>query len=283
MRMGGKEGREGSERREGGRQNRLRQCAAIILAAGEGTRIKARRKNKVAYKLTGKPMIRYVAETLSRVGIGQIIVVVKYFETSVREALRGKKVIFARQGDKKGTAAALEDGLKAISKGEEEREGQEGRRQYNKIIVMYGDDSAFYSEDLFRLLSNEHDKSRVDVTLLSIKVDDPTGLGRILRNKQGKVLGIVEEKVATDEQKKITEINTGCYCFNRDFIERRVGEIEKNPISQEYYLTDIVEVALRHGEKVHVFLYPDNSVWFGVNTRSQWAKAMRKKKYDING
>lgn len=255
---------------------------AIILAAGEGTRIKARRINKVAYKLAGRPMIQYVVETLLRVGVGQVIVVVKYFETSVREALRGKKVIFARQGDKKGTAAALEDGLKAISGGEG-KEGSEGLDGVRQCLVMYGDDSAFYPEDLFRLLLNEHSKSGAEATLLSIKVDDPTGLGRIIRDRQGKPLGIIEEKVATDEQRKINEINTGCYCFNRDFIQRRVGEIEKNPVSQEYYLTDIVEVALRHGEKVHVCLYPDSSVWFGVNTRSQWVKAMRRKKYDMNG
>lgn len=245
----------------------MKNVAAVILAAGEGTRIKARRKNKVAYKLAGRPMITYVVEILGRVGIEQIIVVVKHFEDSVRQALKGKKVTFAREGDKKGTAAALEDGLKAISRGAK------------RIIVMYGDDSAFYPADLFRLLLNEHDKSGAEATLLSIKVDDPTGLGRILRNKAGEIVGIVEEKVATDEQKKINEINTGCYCFNREFIERRVGEIEKNPVSQEYYLTDIVEVALGHGEKVHVCLYPDSSVWFGVNNRSQWAKAMRLKKY----
>lgn len=277
--------REGKERPEG--KEGLRQCAAVILAAGEGTRIKARRKNKVAYELAGRPMIQYVVETLSRAGVGQIIVVVKHFEASVREALKGKKIIFARQGDKKGTAAALEDGLKEMARreGREGPEGREGGRQYRirQYLVMYGDDSAFYPEDLFRLLLNEHSKSGAEATLLSIKVDDPTGLGRIIRDRQGKPLGIIEEKVATDEQRKINEINTGCYCFNRDFIQRRVGEIEKNPVSQEYYLTDIVEVALRHGEKVHVCLYPDSSVWFGVNTRSQWVKAMRRKKYDMNG
>lgn len=241
------------------------ELAAIILAAGEGTRIKARRKNKVAYKLAGKPMIRYVVETLSNVGVEHIVVVVKFFEASVRIALKGKRVAFARQGEKKGTAAALEDGLKVLSE------------RIKQVLVMYGDDSAFYPEDLFRFLLREHRESGSDVTLLSIKVDDPTGLGRIIRDTRGNPLGIIEEKVATQEQKLIKEINTGCYCFTRDFIERRVGEIKVSPVSGEYYLTDIVEVALAHGEKVHVCLYPDSSVWFGVNTRSQWAKARSLK------
>ena len=243
------------------------EIAAVILAAGEGTRIKARRKNKVTYKLAGKPMIGYVVETLSKIGIKHIIVVVKFFEASVRAALQGRNIIFARQGSKKGTAAALEDALPGIPK------------KINQILVMYGDDSAFYPVELFQFILTEHQKYESDVTLLSIKVDNPKGLGRILRGRDGKVLGIVEEKVATDEQRKIKEINTGCYCFRRDFIEKRIGEIKINPVSQEYYLTDIVEVALSHGERVHVCLYPDNSIWHGINDRSQWAKAMRKKKY----
>jgi len=244
-----------------------RNAAAVILAAGEGTRIKARRKNKVAYKLAGKPMIRYTAETLERAGIEEIVVVVKFAEKSVRDALKGERIIYARQKDKKGTAPALESGLEAVSSSIEQ------------ILVMYGDDSAFYPAELFQFILTDHRKHESDVTLLSIKVPNPIGLGRILRGGSGKVMGIVEEKVATDAQKEIKEINTGCYCFRRDFIEKRIGEIKINPISQEYYLTDIVEVALSHGDKVHVCLYPDSSIWHGINDRSQWAKAIRKKKF----
>lgn len=246
----------------------MKDIAAVILAAGEGTRIKARRKNKVAYKLAGKPMIRYTAETLEKAGIEEIVVVVKFAEKSVRDALRGKKIIYARQKDKKGTAPALESGLEVVSGG------------IQNILVMYGDDSAFYPVELFQFILTEHQKHESDVTLLSIKVDNPKGLGRILRDNGGKVLGIVEEKVATDEQREIKEINTGCYCFRRDFIKKRIGEIEINPVSQEYYLTDIVEVALNHGDRVHVCLYPDNSIWHGINDKSQWAKARLKKQRD---
>ncbi len=250
----------------------MKNVAAVILAAGEGTRIKARRKNKVAYKLAGKPMIRYTVETLEKAGIKKIIVVVKFAEKSVREALTGKRVTYVRQKDKKGTAPALESGLEVVPKA------------MNQILVMYGDDSAFYPVDLFHFILTEHQKHKSDVTLLSIKVGDPTGLGRIVRDKNGQPLGIVEEKVATMKQKEVKEINTGCYCFERSFIEKRIGEIEINPVSQEYYLTDIVEVALGHGGKVHVCLYPDSSIWHGINDRSQWAKAIKKKiKGDANG
>lgn len=244
----------------------MKNVAAVILAAGEGTRINSRQKNKVTYKLNGKPMIKYPVETLVKVGIKPVVVVVKFAEKSVREALKGEKIVFARQGNRKGTAAALEDGIKELSS------------SVKDVMVMYGDDSTFYTPDLFRHLIEDHRKSKAVVTLLSIKLEDPTGLGRILRDLKGNVKRIVEEKVASQDQKKIREINTGLYCFDLRFLRRRLSEIEKNPVSGEYYLTDIVEMALKHGEKIHVCLYSDHSIWFGVNTRSQWFKARALKK-----
>lgn len=243
--------------------------AAIILAAGQGTRIKAKNKNKVAFKLCGRPIIVYAVETLRRAGIDKVIVVVKFAEESVRASL-GDSVIYARQGEKKGTGAAVADGMEAIQEDAE------------NVIVMYGDDSAFYTSEVIEFLLRKHRKSNVEVTLLSLKLDQPVGLGRIIRSAKGNITDIVEEKVATPEQKLIKEINAGCYCFKLDFLKRRVSEIKENPISHEYYLTDIVKVALSHGEKVNVCLYSDSSIWFGVNSRSEWAKA-RLLKQKVNG
>lgn len=241
------------------------ETAAIILAAGEGTRIKAKGSNKVTFKIAGKPMICYGVDTLKKSGIKRIVVVVKFKEESVKKVLENS-VIYVRQGEKKGTAAALEAGVGALND------------DLGNVIVMYGDDSAFYTQDLIRFLLNKHLESRADVSLLSIKVNDPTGLGRIVRDDNGRIAEIIEEKMATDEQRRIQEINTGCYCFKLDFLRKRIPEIEMNLISKEYYLTDIIEIALRHEEKVNVCLYSDNSVWFGVNNRSQWVKAGRLKR-----
>lgn len=238
--------------------------AAIVLAAGEGTRIKARGRNKVSYKLAGKPMISYTVETIRRAGIRLIIVVVKFQEASVRNVL-GSSVVYARQGEKKGTAAALQDGITALP------------RSITDVVVMHGDDSAFYTPELLHFLLKEHVQTKSDVTLLSIRLKDPTGIGRIIRDHQGKILGIVEEKVATEDQKKITEVNAGCYCFRVPFLRTRLSEISMNPVSKEYYLTDIVEVALSHKDRIRVCFYPDDSIWFGVNTRSQWGKARALK------
>lgn len=230
------------------------------MAAGEGTRIKARRKNKVAYLLAGKPMIWYSVQTIKKTGIKRIIVVIKFWAESVKKAL-GEVVEYVIQGEKRGTAAALEAGIKVL------------RPPIKYVLVMYGDDSAFYTPELLKFIVDEHQKYQAEVTVLSIKVTDPTGLGRIVRSSNGEIKEIVEEKVASEDEKKIQEINTGCYCFDLDFLKKRLPEIEINPTSQEYYLTDIVDVALKNREKVHICLYPDAAVWFGVNNRSQWAKA----------
>ena len=175
--------KEGLPRYSGVTAEFLGMTAAVILAAGEGTRIKARRKNKVAYKLAGKPMIRYTVETLEKAGIGEIVVVVKFAENSVKEALAGKRIIYVRQEDKKGTAPALESGLQAVAP------------EINQILTMYGDDSAFYPIELFQFILTEHQKYNSDLTLLSIKVDNPRGLGRIIRDSSGEGTGSFSEMV----------------------------------------------------------------------------------------
>jgi bifunctional UDP-N-acetylglucosamine pyrophosphorylase/glucosamine-1-phosphate N-acetyltransferase len=238
----------------------MRNVAAVILAAGEGTRIKARNRNKVTFLLAGKPMIWYSVQTIKRAGIEKIVVVIKFKPESVKRAL-GNSVEYALQGDRKGTAAALEDGIKNI------------KSPVEKVFVIYGDDSAFYTPELFRFIIAEHDKNSADVSVLSIKLDNPTGLGRIVRRKDGGIEKIVEEKVASVDEKEIQEVNTGCYCFNLDFLKKYLPEIKINPTSGEYYLTDIVDVALKSNRKIHVSLYPDSSIWFGVNDRSQWTRA----------
>ncbi|MBI5356125.1 NTP transferase domain-containing protein [Candidatus Collierbacteria bacterium] len=238
----------------------MKNVAAVVLAAGEGTRIKARNRNKVTFLLAGKPMIWYSVQTIKKAGIEKIVAVIKFKAESVKKAL-GSSVEYSLQGEKKGTAAALEDGIKNI------------KSPIDKILVIYGDDSAFYTPDLFKFIVAEHDKNLSDVTVLSIKLSNPSGLGRIVRGTYGEIEKIVEEKVASDKEKIIQEINTGCYCFSLDFLNRFLPEIKINPVSGEYYLTDIVDVALKNGRKVHVSFYPDSSIWFGVNDRSQWARA----------
>lgn len=238
---------------------------AIILAAGRGSRMKAKTKNKVAFKLNGQPMIARTVAHLREAGITSIIAVVGYQGGSVRSAL-GNSVTYAVQAEQRGTGDAIATAIPLLPEG------------CTTVLAVYGDDSAFYPPSLFTDMVAKKSELACDLLFLTIHKDDPTGLGRIVRDQAGKILRIVEEKNATDAEKQIQEINTGFYCFDRDFLVSYIDQIQKNPISGEYYLTDMVEIALKHGKKVEAFFVPDDSIWHGVNNRSDFAKAKAKIK-----
>jgi len=234
--------------------------SAIILAAGKGTRFKATQGcNKVAFPLGQKPMITRSVENLLAAGIKQIVVVVGFASASVKAALRGYPVTYAYQAKRLGTGHAVKTGIKLISP------------QTSEVITLYGDDSAFYPPDLFTQLIQTHQKHQAPISVITINVPSPKGLGRIIRNAHGQMIAIIEEKVATHQQKKIKEINTGLFCFSYPFLKQNLDRIPKNPVSGEYYLTDIVKLAVSAGQPVNGLCWPDNSIWHGVNTREELA------------
>jgi bifunctional UDP-N-acetylglucosamine pyrophosphorylase/glucosamine-1-phosphate N-acetyltransferase len=143
---------------------------------------------------------------------------------------------------------------------------------------MYGDDSAFYDAALIQKLVESHKSSNASVTLVTINKDNPTGLGRIIRNAKGDVVEIVEEKNATPDQKEITEINTGLYCFDRLFLNESIANVTPNSVSGEYYLTDVVGYATSTNKRVNTLLWPNNSIWYGVNTPDDLKEAELRMK-----
>jgi bifunctional UDP-N-acetylglucosamine pyrophosphorylase/glucosamine-1-phosphate N-acetyltransferase len=144
------------------------------------------------------------------------------------------------------------------------------------ILVMYGDDSAFYPPKLFKTVVATHLKHQATISVLTLRVKKPQGLGRIIRNSQGFIQAIIEEKVATSRERQITEINTGLYCFDPGFLNKYLRKIQKNPVSREYYLTDLVHLAVEAGIPVHAHIWPDHSIWHGVNTREELESARQK-------
>lgn len=243
----------------------LSKTAAIILAAGRGSRMKAKHKNKVTFKVGGEPMITHTVKHLHDAGVGQIIAVVGYQAQSVREAL-GDQVDYAVQAAQLGTGDALKAGLSQL------------RPAITSVLAMYGDDSAFYPPQLFLDMVAKKDQLSCDLLFLTIRKQDPTGLGRIVRDKQGRIERIVEEKVATATEKQIQEINTGFYCFDKQFLLSYIDQIKPNPVSGEYYLTDLIEIALSAGKKVEAHFVADDTIWHGVNNRSDFIRAQKKIK-----
>lgn len=236
--------------------------AAIILAAGKGTRIQAKKKNKVAFRLNGKSMIAYTVEHLQEAGIKHIYTVVGFQANSVKKAL-GDSVEYVEQTEQLGTGHAVKTALPYIP------------AHVRTVLSVYGDDSAFYPSSLFQDMVNKRIEGGYDLLFLTVRKENPYGLGRIVRDSGGEVLKIVEEKNATDEEKQIQEINTGFYCFDCDFLRKYIGQIAKNPVSGEFYLTDMVEIALQNNHKVHAMLVENNAIWHGVNTREDLAAAKK--------
>lgn len=241
----------------------LSHTAAIILAAGRGSRMKAKTKNKVAFKLGGQPMIARTVNHLRHAGITHIIVVVGFAEESVRRAL-GDTVTYAVQKKQLGTGDALKAALPLLP------------ASVSSVLAVYGDDSAFYPPSLFQEMISTETKLGCDLLFLTIRKNDPSGLGRIVRDERGRVAKIVEEKVASESEKQIQEINTGFYCFDKQFLFAHINLIKPNPASGEYYLTDLVEIALSAGKRVEAYFVADDSIWHGVNNRSDFVKAQKK-------
>lgn len=232
---------------------------AIILAAGKGKRMNATDVNKVAMPLADKPMIVHTIELLETLQIKNIVVVVGFAKVSVMNIL-GQKVLFAEQRKRLGTAHAVSVGLKQIPE------------DTANIIVLNGDDSAFYKRDLIEKLIEKHISSKASLTFLTIEKDDPFGLGRIIREKNGKVSAIVEEKDATKNQKDIKEINPGCYIFNIEFLKKYLPQIKRSKVSQEYYLTRIIDMGIKNSEHIET-LAAGNIPWRGINTRKELEEA----------
>lgn len=234
---------------------------AIVLAAGKGSRMKSKNANKVTLQIGTKPLILHIIERLEAVHASPIVVVVGFAKESVEEALNAKDVIFAQQKKRLGTGHAAIKGLEALPAGVE------------NVYIVYGDEFSYPKEKTEELIST-HFKTDAALTFLTIEVDNPFGLGRIVRDENGKLIKIVEEKDATEEEKLIKEVNPGSYVCSRKFLEKYLPKIKKSPVTGEYYLTSIIDLAMEHGERVET-VQAGNMVWRGVNTKEELAEAQQ--------
>lgn len=231
--------------------------AAVILAAGDGTRFKSR-LIKVMHPLAGKPMIDYSVETARALGMEHPLLVVGHDAEQVREYL-GETVRYVEQSERLGTGHAVMQ-AQPLLKG-----------RVGDVLVLYGDMPLFREETLRRLLEL-HRASDAPLTMLTVLSDDSMGFGRILRDPEGRILGIVEEAAATPEQLAIRELNTGAYCFRAAWLWKHLPQIRLQP-KGEYYLTDLVAMAIDEGHDVRALTIDDVTEVVGVNTRVHLARA----------
>jgi bifunctional UDP-N-acetylglucosamine pyrophosphorylase/glucosamine-1-phosphate N-acetyltransferase len=240
----------------------------VILAAGLGTRMKSKRA-KVLHRAGGLTLVEHVVNAATGITPPeQITVVVGCQAEQVKAALAHSGVRFVEQNEQKGTGHALMMCREALS------------AQGGLVVVTYGDGPLLSSATLQELVDRQAAGDRA-ATLITTRLDDPTGYGRIILGKDGEVLAIVEQKAATPEQLAIPLINSGIYCFRADLLWKHIAEIGTGNPAREYYLTDIVEILNHAGHKVAALEVRDSQELLGINTRVELAavdKIFRERK-----
>ena len=237
-------------------ENRL---TIVILAAGLGTRMKSR-KAKVLHAAGGMPLIEHVVRSAVAVTAPErVIVVTGHQAEQAEKTVAGYGVRFARQTEQRGTGHALAICANAVP----DREG--------RLIVLYGD-CPLLSEHTLRTLIVHHNQAGAAATVVTTELQDPTGYGRAILDEDNNVRAIVEQKVATEEQKAVKIINSGIYCFESPLLWEFLPSIQPNPVSNEYYLTDIVELLNKAGHRVSSKLHADAAELLGINTRVELAE-----------
>ncbi len=240
--------------------------SVIILAAGQGVRMKSK-KPKVTHHLVGQPMVQHVVDIVCQLISEPPTLVVGHGMEQVRQIL-GEEILYVEQREQLGTGHA-------VLQTRDQLAGRQGT-----VLVLYGDTPLIRVETLRRMYDHHHQTGAV-ITILTFLPDDPQGYGRILRHQGGQVLGIVEQKAATAEQREIREANSGILCFDDKWLWPHLERVERNE-QGEYYLTDLVAMAVTAGAKVEALLSEDATEVMGINTRLQLAQAEAVLRRRIN-
>jgi len=241
--------------------------AVMVLAAGEGTRMKSLCP-KVLHCICGQPILQYVMTEVRKLNPRETVVVVGHQAEKVTSML-GKKVKVAIQDKQRGTAHAVmtaESSLLDYS---------------GTIMIICGDTPLIRYETLSKLLKL-HQNEKAAATLLSAKLSDPTGYGRIIRKANGTVERIVEEKDANEKEKRIAEINSGIYCFEKDELFTAIKKINCENAQKEFYLTDVIEILNGLNKKVAISIVEDSAEISGINSRKELAQAQALMQLRIN-
>ena len=240
---------------------------AIVLAAGSGTRMKSKQP-KCLHKILGRTMLNIVLDTLKEAGTDEIIVVTGYGEEQLRKSV-SVDVKFARQAEQLGTGHAVMTAKEFINENDD-------------VLVLYGDTPMIMTDSIHKFIQ-AHIKEGNAITVVSTRIDNPFGYGRIIHpSAEGQLLRIVEHRDLNNGQELVNEINTGIYIFNGKALLDALPLIKPNNAAGEYYLTDALEIIQSNGLKAGVVLAPNASEFVGINNRIQLAEACEVLQRRIN-
>lgn len=231
--------------------------SVVILAAGKGTRMKSALP-KVLHPIADKPMVQHIIDTVNQLGAQAIHLIYGHQGEQLQQALSHNNLNWCLQREQLGTGHAVQQAVPAIKDDED-------------ILILVGDAPLIQAKTLQNLLEA---KQHCDLALLTVELDDPSGMGRIIR--EGKqVVAIVEHKDANDVQKAIKEINTGMMLVGGGDLKRWLGQLTNHNSQQEYYLTDIIEMAANEGKTIRACQAQSATEVEGINNRVQLAKLER--------
>lgn len=244
---------------------------SIILAAGEGTRMKSKIP-KVLHKVCGKSILEYVLSASKRAQVEKNIVIVGHQSEKIKEYFKNDDIIFLNQpigeNEPYGTAFATMQANDYID-------------DENTVIILYGD-TPLITEDTIDKLVEYHKEKDNQLTVLTALLDEPKGYGRIKRDENFNIQEIVEEKDTTQEEKQIKEINSGIYCFSGKSLKYALSKIENNNAQGEYYLTDAVSILKNQNYRVGAYIIENSTEIHGVNSRVQLAFCEEQTRKKIN-
>ncbi len=233
--------------------------AGLILAAGKGTRMKSG-LCKVLHRVAGRPMMAYVLDTVKETGISKLSVIVGHQAVEVKQLFSETGIDFVLQEPQLGTGHAVSVAAESLGS------------HHGPVLVLCADIPLLRSETLSKFM-RYHEENKSRLTVMTTRVENPLGYGRIIRQSEDLISRIVEERDATDEERTINEINTGVYLVDCKLLFDLVGLLENDNAQGEYYLTDIIGEAVARFIPVHAFVLGDSSEALGINTRSELAAA----------
>ncbi len=251
--------------------------SAIILAAGEGTRMRSARP-KPLHLICGRAMVMHVIHALGSLPIERTVVVVGHGAERVTKTVQEQSpvwanVSFVEQPTQRGTGHAVIVGLGAFP--------DDDLDDTSTVLVLPGDTPLLRPETIESFVGS-HEASGDAATVLTAEMPDPSGYGRVVRARDGRVLRIVEQRDASAEERRITEINTGIYAFRRDMLGPALRHLSPDNAQAEYYLTDVIGVLAQLGHRVGSVVAPDPAEAQGVNDRWQLALAERELRRRTN-